>query len=105
MRASNSNGVIDATHGQDAYGATRPVYQVYTARQDVLDTMFVDGVSMASTDFHEFEVLTFAESRNLCRDATGQSRIAVFIYKFHLICSFRIVSCPRRSVCTISSRA
>ena len=53
--------VVDAAHRDDAHRASGPVDELDRFGQEMLDSVAVDGVSMAAAHLHEFEMVVSCE--------------------------------------------
>src|SRR6266567_6872463 len=101
IHTGNGNGVVDASHRQDADRAARPMNKINVARQHVFDAVLINSMGMPAADLHEFERLTGAQFPNLARNASGQVWIAVLVNIFHGNLQFWIPAAFRRGYLTL----
>ena len=80
----HSDGIVDTAHGDDAYRAAGAVYQLDAGRQDLLDSVAVDGMGMPAAYLHELELLVARQALDLGKEQLGHDGVAILIHKFHV---------------------
>src|SRR5215831_2639086 len=80
------HGVVDPSHGDDAHWTPWSVHQRQVRREVVLDTVFVDGMGVPTTYFHEFVVAPWInQASDLPGQHTGHLGVSEFINKTHTL--------------------
>jgi hypothetical protein len=82
---AQTDSIIDPAHRDDTNRAARSMDKGDVLRQIVFNTVFIYGVRMAATYFHESIMATrFGQSCNVGCQISGEVSISKLVYKPHV---------------------
>ena len=88
--------VVYPAHRDDAHRASGPVYQFDRLREEMLDSVAVDGVGVAATHLHEFVVVIAGELGDGLDQGASCRRVPEFVDEPHALNLFPVKRFQRR---------